>query len=171
MTTRREHDDSTSPARLGNAPCAACASSAYRTGGFAIGLAADRSFSSPGAPPDAHLGVQNPPASPDAAADFPFDILDAGDALQTCSDVYVALFLALRPLIRRVAVQAIIRRATNGAQSESFSVYLLDHDGNEHAFLDFGRAASAAYAAMRIGQVYRLGVEFGNFRTPKLRAA
>ena len=171
MTTRREHDDSTSPARPGNEPCAACASSAYRTGGFAIGLAADRSFYSPGALSDAHPGVPNPQASPDAVAGFPTDIFDAGDALQTSSDVYVALFLALRPLIRRVAVHAIVRRAMNEAQSESFSVYLLDHDGNEHSFLDFGRAASAAYAAMRIGQVYRLGVEFGNFRTPKLRVA
>lgn len=171
MTTRSGHDDSTSPARPGNEPCAACASSAYRTGGFAIGPTVDRSFYSPQAPADTHVGPQSPSASPAAVTAFPTDVFDAGDAVQTCSDVYVALFVALRPLVRRVAVHAVVRRTATGSHAESFGVYLVDYDGNEHAFLDFHLAPSAAYAALRIGQVYRLGVEFGNFRIPKDRMA
>ena len=72
----------------------------------------------------------------------------------------------LPPVVRRVAVLGMKRTAT-AATAECYGVFVYDADGGEHPFMHFDDAASATYAALRIGQTYRVGVEFSNFSDPK----
>ena len=74
--------------------------------------------------------------------------------------------LPLPPVVRRVAVLGMKRTAT-AAMAECYGVFVYDADGGEHPFMHFDDAASATYAALRIGQTYRVGVEFSNFSDPK----
>ncbi|RKP47410.1 hypothetical protein [Trinickia fusca] len=158
-----------SPARLASEPCPARSASMYGAGGFAVGLAVDRAFSSQPTPSDGLAdadaeGVE--PAGRDEA-EFPADVFDSGDVLQSEANVHIKFLRVLLPLAKRVLVHAVRRGCANAEHAESFGVYMLDHDGNEHLILEFFQASSAVYAAMRMGQTYRLGVEFGNFSRPK----
>lgn len=157
-----------SPARLASEPCSACSSSGYAAGGFAVDLLVDRAFSSQPAPLDEIADAEGAEPARHGEAEFPADVFDSGDALQSEANVHVKFLRMLLPLAKRVLVHAVRRGGVNARQAESFGVYMLDHDGNEHLILEFFQASSAVYAAMRVGQTYRLGVEFGNFNTPKL---
>ena len=106
--------------------------------------------------------------------DFPVDIFECSDAMPSLGDVRILAFRALLPAVRRVVVHAVLRRpaassCVQGERRECYGVYLLDCDGGEHPFLDFGSAGRATYAAMRVAQVFRLPVEFGTFAEPRSR--
>lgn len=162
------HDD-TLPAHACE-PRPACASLASHAGGLAVGRYGDRAFtSSPldSSDPRSCGGLERGAqayATPVRPGEFPVDILHAGDALQTPDDACVAFFHARLPVVKRLVVHAV-----GGRTGGSFGIYLMDCEGSEHSFLDFASASSATYAAMRIAQAYRLGVEFGNFAQPKMR--
>ncbi|MGN6317254.1 hypothetical protein [Trinickia sp.] len=108
-----------------------------------------------------------------SVVDFPADIFGGAEAMPASGEVRIVAFRALLPAVKRIAVHAVQHRepATRAfvGRRECFGVYLVDHDGGEHPFLDFANAGSATYAAMRIAQVYRLPVEFGTFAEPKAR--
>jgi hypothetical protein len=105
--------------------------------------------------------------------DFPLDVFECEDALPASGGVRIVAFRALLPAVKRIAVHAVDRsgasRVARDERCECYGIYLIDCDGGEHSFLDFTRAGSATYAAMRIAQVYRLPVEFGTFAEPKSR--
>ncbi|RKP52120.1 hypothetical protein D7S89_00770 [Trinickia fusca] len=101
------------------------------------------------------------------AAPFPFDIFH-DDCSQPTEEESIAAFHARLSAIKRVAVHSERRRNAASLEPGHFGIYLIDCEGNEYPFLRFQQAANAAYAALRIAEVYRLGVEFGNFKEPKL---
>jgi hypothetical protein len=108
-----------------------------------------------------------------SVVDFPVDIFGSTDAMSASGEVRIVAFRALLPAVKRIAVHAVqhpehVTCAFVGRR-ECYGVYLVDHDGGEHPFLDFTNAGSATYAAMRIAQVYRFPVEFGTFAEPKAR--
>lgn len=148
--------------RLTLKPCPACPSSASHAGGFTVGLSNDRASYSK---KQANTAEVMPHPSHLHATHFPLDIFH--DEPQSANEVCVASFHALLPTVKRIAVHGVRRRKAEPPPSEKFGVYLFDDEGNEHPFLYYRNAASATYAALRIAQIYRLGVEFGNFNDPK----
>ncbi len=82
------------------------------------------------------------------------------------NDSHARFSSALPPGVRRVAVHG-VKRTADTAVAQCYGVFLYDTAGREHALAQFEDAASAAYAALRFGQIYRVGVEFGNFSDPK----
>ncbi|RKP46052.1 hypothetical protein [Trinickia fusca] len=101
-------------------------------------------------------------------ADFPFDALGSGNGSRTLIEACLATLHELLPEIKRLVVHGVGRKKVGPACTECFGVYLIDNDGAEHPFLHFEAASSATYAALRVAQVYRLGIAFGNFAEPRL---
>ncbi|RKP49084.1 hypothetical protein [Trinickia fusca] len=118
-----------------------------------------------------------PQAKPPHPPDFPDDLFEDGDLLAPRHTECLAWFGQRPQIAKRLAVHRVRGRTakTTAVQGiattppEFFGIYVSDEDGNEHPLLDFVSAPSAVYAAMRIAQVYRLGLEFGNFALPKTR--
>ena len=99
--------------------------------------------------------------------EFPSDILEGDHAREATSDTGVAIFHLLLPRVKRLVVHAVRGDKIEPQRAACFGVYLLDDEENEHPLLYFEHAANATYAALRIAQVYRLGVAFGHFGEPK----
>ncbi|MGN6669883.1 MAG: hypothetical protein ACTHKH_23360 [Trinickia sp.] len=98
------------------------------------------------------------------AARSPFDASRGAHA--PGNDAHAQSPSAVPDVVRRVAVYG-VKRERDAATAQGYGVFLYDTDDREHALLRFEDAASATYAALRFGQMYRVGVEFGNFSDPK----
>lgn len=98
---------------------------------------------------------------------FPYDILEVDQGMQAPSNERFAAFHAVLPRVKRVAIYRLRDGTIHAVRAECFGVYLIDCDVKEHLVLCFKNASNATYAALRIAQVYRLGMEFGNFREPR----
>lgn len=77
-----------------------------------------------------------------------------------------AVSSAAPPVFRRVAVHS-VKRTADAVATQCYGVFIYDNAGGEHALAQFDDATSATCAALRFGQMYRVGVEFGNFSNPK----